>query len=194
LRPLWLMEEMGLSYDLITLPFPPRVFQKDYLGINPLGTVPYFIEGDVRMTESSAICHFLVERHGHATGHESLGLRVEDPLYGRYLNWMYFSDATLTFPQTIVLRYTQLEPPDRRLPQAVEDYSKWFLGRLRAVDAALQGQNYLCAGRFTAADITVGYALVLAKSLGLDASFPPAVGAYLQRLEARPAYQRAAAR
>ena len=56
LRPLWTLEEMGLDYELEVLKFPPRVFQRDYLEVNALGTVPFFVDGDVEMTESSAIC------------------------------------------------------------------------------------------------------------------------------------------
>ena len=59
LRPLWALEEMGIAYELEDLPFPPRVFRKEYLGVNPLGTVPYFVDGETRMTESVAICHYL---------------------------------------------------------------------------------------------------------------------------------------
>ena len=55
-RPLWALCELGLAYELKMLPFPPRVFAKDYLGINPLGTIPFMIDGDTRMTESSGIC------------------------------------------------------------------------------------------------------------------------------------------
>ena len=75
----------------------------------------------------------------------------------------------------------------------VTDYSRWFLARLRAVDAALQTQDFLCAGRFTAADMAVGYALMLAGHLGLATQFPEAVAHYWQRLQARPAFQRALA-
>jgi hypothetical protein len=82
------------------------------------------------------------------------------------------SDATLTFPQTLVLRYTHMEPPDRLSPQVATDYARWFLARLRAVDAALQAHDFLCAGRFTAADVAVGYALLLAEHLGLARSSP----------------------
>ncbi len=80
---------------------------------------------------------------------------------------MYFSDATLTFPQTLVLRYSQLEPEERRNPQVATDYAKWFFGRLRAVEAATAKAETLCAGRFTAADIVIGYALRLADTIGL---------------------------
>jgi len=113
--------------------------------------------------------------------------------YGAFLNWMYFSDATLTFPQTLVLRYTQLEPEERRSPQVATDYAKWFLGRLRAVEAATAASGTLCAGRFTAADIVIGYALRLATSIGLAKDFGPNVSAYWTRLQQREAYQRAVA-
>jgi len=54
-RPLWALEELGLSYELKMLPFPPRVFAREYLALNPLGTVPLLVDGDTRMTESAAI-------------------------------------------------------------------------------------------------------------------------------------------
>jgi glutathione S-transferase len=192
LRPLWMLEELELPYELIVLPFPPRAFAKEYLGINPLGTVPCFFDGDVRMTESSAICQYLVDKFGAAQGKQDLGVAPTEHAYGTYLNWLYFSDATLTFPQTIVLRYSQLEPEARRLPQAATDYRAWFYGRLRAVTAAVSEHEYLCAGRFTAADIAVGYGLFLATQIGIDNDFPPPVREYLDRLMARPAFKRAA--
>ena len=147
-RPLWMLEEMGLAYELKMLPFPPRVFAKEYLGINPLGTIPFMVDGETRMSESSGICYYLGRKHGPTP----LMVGENDPAYGAFLNWMYFSDATLTFPQTLVLRYTQLQPEERRNPQVATDYAKWFLGRLRAVEAATANAETLCAGRFTAAE------------------------------------------
>lgn len=194
LRALWMLEEMGLGYDLRVLPFPPRMFQKEYLGVNPLGTIPYLIDGDTRMTESSGICHYLGERYGARAGRTDLTLKPEDPDYGAYLNWMFYSDATLTFPQTIVLRYTQLEPPERRLAQAAADYRAFFYGRLRLTDAALRDKDYLVANRFTAADICVGYAIFLAKWIGIAEDIPAHLNDYWARLEARPAFQRAVAK
>lgn len=186
-RPLWTLEEMGLSYKLVMLPFPPRVFAKDYLAINPLGTIPTLFDDDMRMTESAAICHYLATKHGPSP----LAVDMSDPDYGRWLNWLYMSDATLTFPQTLVLRYSVLEPPERRLPQAAEDYKKWFLGRLRIVEEATGKSEHLAAGRFTVADIAVGYALMLAEILGMGGEFGPNVAAYWARLKSRPAYVRA---
>jgi glutathione S-transferase len=190
LRPLWALEELGLDYELVTMPFPPRASYPNYLSINPLGTVPTFVDGDLTMTESAGICHFLAERHAPTP------LRVDpsEPAYGDYLNWLYRSDATLTFPQTIVLRYSRLEPEERRLPQAVEDYSIWYLSRLRSVEAALEGREFLVADRFTVADIAVHYALYFGRSLGLDERYKPNCQRYLATLMQRPAFQRAMAR
>ena len=106
LRALWALEEMGLDYEVHAMPFPPRIFEPDYLEVNALGTIPYLIDGETRMTESSGICHYLVERYQQW----DFGLKAEHPEYGNYLNWLYHSDATLTFPQTIAMRYFHLEP------------------------------------------------------------------------------------
>jgi glutathione S-transferase len=187
LRPLWAMEEMGLEYELVNMAFPPRFTQEGYLDLNPMGTVPTFIDGDTTLTESSAICQYLVDVYGPSI----IGIRASDKGYGEYLNWLYRSDATLTFPQTLVLRYTVLEPEERRIPQVVEDYGRWYLSRLKAVELALEGKEYLCDDRFTVADITVGYALYLGTTLGLDERYKPNCKAYLERLMARPAFIRA---
>jgi glutathione S-transferase len=188
-RPLWTLEELGIPYDLKMLPFPPRVLAKDYLALNPLGTIPLLLDGETRMTESAAIAHYLVTRYGPTP----LAVTADEPDFGAFLNWLHFGEATLTFPQTLVLRYSELEPPERRQPQVVEDYSRWFLGRLRAIEAVTARTDTLCGGRFTAADISVGYALLLAQQLGLAAHFGPAVAGYWQRLQERGGFRRAVA-
>ncbi|CAN7583320.1 glutathione S-transferase family protein [Acidovorax sp. LjRoot129] len=192
-RPLWMLEELRLPYVLHMLPFPPRVHARWFLEENPLGTVPLLVQGQgprqVRMTESAAICQYLAAAHPDA----GLEVRPADPAFGAFLNWLHLGEATLTFPQTLVLRYSRFEPADRKQPQVVEDYSRWFLSRLRGVEAAVAHPEYLCAGRFTAADVSVGYALLLAEHLGLAPQFGEATQAYWQRLQQRPGYQRALA-
>lgn len=186
-RPLWTLEELQLPYELKMLPFPPRVFQKDYLGVNPLGTIPLLLDGDTRMTESSAIAQYLVTRYGPTP----LAVGVDEPGYGAFLNWLHFGEATLTFPQTLVLRYRFFEPEERKQPQVADDYGKWFLARLRAIEAVVADNAFICAGRFTAADISVGYALLLATRNGLSAGFGPAVATYWARLQQRDGFRRA---
>ena len=60
-RPIWTAEELGIDYELEMMPFPPRVFKKEYLDVNMLGTVPYLIDGDIKMTESVEMCQYLIE-------------------------------------------------------------------------------------------------------------------------------------
>lgn len=184
-RPLWTLLEMGLPHELVTLPFPPRVHAKEYKDINPLGTVPCLIDGETELTESSGICHYLAERYGPT----DLAVRPDETGYGAYINWLFRSDATLTFPQTIYFRYTQLEPEERRVPQAAEDYRVWFLARWRCVDAALQdGRRYLCADRFTNADIVIAWTLFFAKRLGIDEAATPVVQKWYEHVTDRPAF------
>ncbi|MDM0012801.1 glutathione S-transferase family protein [Variovorax sp. J22P168] len=191
-RALWALEELNAPYLLHMLPFPPRVLQRSYLALNPLGTVPLMVDGDTRMTESSAICQYLAERCDPDNRH-GLAVRPGEPGYGAWLNWLHHGEATLTFPQTIVLRYGHFESPERKLPQAADDYAKWFISRLRGIEAVLARHEFLVADRFTAADISVGYALMLANEIDLVPRFPPAVAGYWERLQQRPGFHRALA-
>ena len=183
-RALWALEEMGLAYRLHLLPFPPRIRQPDYLEQNPLGTIPLLIDGDVRMTESAAIPQYLATRYGPTP----LAVGVGEHDYGLWLDWLHRSEATLTFPLTIVFRYSQLEPEERRLQQAAGDYTQWFLSRLRHLTRALGDREWLCAGRFTMADLCVGYSLLLARTLNLGHKFSPEISAYWDRVSTRPGF------
>jgi len=187
-RALWTLEEMGLPYDLRVLPFPPRARQPDYLAENPLGTIPLLVDGDARLTESVAIAQYLCTKHGPSP----LAVGVDEPDYGAWLNWLHHGEATLTFPQTIVLRYRMFEPA-KGLQQAADDYAHWFARRTILADAALADAKWLCAGRFTAADISVGYALMLAAHIGLLESVSPRLQDYWARLQLRDGFIRAKA-
>ena len=188
-RPLWALEELELPYELKMLPFPPRALAREYLAENPLGTIPLLIDGETRMTESSAIIDYLARKHGGGR----LAVAETEPGFGAYLNGLAYGEATLTFPQTLVLRYSRLEPPERRQPDVAAAYAKWFLARLKGLEAALAGSDYYAADRFTGADISIAYALLLARSLGLDSEFSEPVRAYWERMKARPGFQRAKA-
>lgn len=174
MRALWTLKELGLSetnkdYELVTMPFPPRIFWKEFTKINSLGTIPYLIDGETKMTESCAIPVYLVKKFGNKT----LEVQPDEPDYGTYLNWLSHADATLTFPQTVKLRYTKLEP-QKKLDKAGEDYGKWYIARLRLLDSVLaDGREFLCANRFTIADICITYALFLGTTLELDEQYQP---------------------
>ncbi len=190
LRAVWALEEMELDYDIHVMPFPPRIFERDYLETNPLGTIPYLEDGDARMTESSGICLYLVEKYDKF----EFGLKNGHPEYADYLNWLFHSDATLTFPQTLVMRYFHLEPTPEKEAVGI-DYAKWFFARTRLLDAHLKDREYLCDNRFTIADIAIGYAIYLAKSIKLEdlveRQFTPQVEDWYARITERPAFLRA---
>jgi glutathione S-transferase len=186
-RPLWALEELGLPYELVMLPFPPRQHARAFLDVNPLGTIPLLVHEQTRMTESAAICQYLCS----LVPGTPLALHPGDAGYGTYLDMLHFGEATLTFPQTLVLRYAHFEPEHRRMPTVADDYAKWFLARLRKLEPPLARGEFLCGDRFTVADISVGYALMLAEYLELDGRFTPPVAAYWKRLRERPAFLRA---
>ena len=185
-RPLWVLEELGLDYELEVMSCPPRFERQGYLDINPLGTVPTFVDGDLVMTESTGICQYLVSKYGPT----KLGMTADEPEYGEDLKWLFRSDATFNFPLAIVLRYTQLEGEERRVPQVAQDYAIWFHSRIRSVEAALEDKQYLVGDRFTIADIAVGYALQFGDRLGLSDRYKPNCLRYLASLNNRPAYKR----
>jgi glutathione S-transferase len=185
---LWGAAAGNIPIELVMLPFPPRVKQRDYLAINPLGTIPAFVAEGTVMTESMAICEYLAARHPTSR----LAVGVDEPDFAACLNWSHHGEATLSFPQAIILRYSRFEPEERRLPQAAEDYTRWFLARLRALEAAVSdGRRFLCANRLTLADLSVGYALLLADYLDLKDRFTPGVAAYYQGISSLPSFVRA---
>ncbi len=189
LRATWAAEEAGVDVDLKVLPFPPRYLAPEYKEINPLGTVPMLIDGDAKLTESCAIAHYLATREGYT----QLAIAPGEPDYAEYCDYTYHADATITFPQTVYMRFAIFEK-DKGWAEAGEAYAKWFEKRLVKVEQRLADREYLCADRFTVADICIGYALILSQNVGLEDRVPDSLKAYRERLTSRDAYKRAFAR
>jgi glutathione S-transferase len=185
-RATWAAEEAGVDIELKLMPFPPRFMVPEYLELNPLGTVPMLVDGDARMTESCAIAHYLATRDGY-TG---LAVAPGEADYAAYCDFTYHADATITFPQTVYMRFALFEK-DKGLEEAGEAYARWFWKRLVKLEQRLESREFLCADRFTVADICCGYALVLAASVGLDDGVPDSLKTYRERLKAREGFQRA---
>ena len=186
LRALWAIEELGIDCDLVVMPFPPRKKVTGWMAANPLGTIPLFVDGDLRMTESTAIAQYL------AAG-SSLAVTPDEADYGWYLDFLHHADATLTFPQTVYMRYRLFEP-HRGLEIAGDLYADWYVARLAKVAARLEDRDFLAAGRFTAADIAIAYALFLSTRIGLGDRLPPRLAEWLAMMVARPGFQAALAR
>lgn len=170
------------------LPFPPRHLAKDYLEDNPLGTVPLLVDGETRMTESSAIAQYLAAK----ADDNDLAVAPDEPDYGAYLDFLHHADATITFPQTVYMRFALFEK-DKGLAEAGIAYADWFEKRLVKVENRLDGREFLCADRFTMADVAIGYALWLTSMNGLQDRLTPRAKSYVDRLKQRDGFQRAVA-
>ena len=190
LRATWAAQEAGVELDLKVLPFPPRLLAPEYLAINPLGTVPLLIDGEgedaPRLTESCAIAHYLATRGGYT----ELAIAPGEPDYAAYCDYIHHADATITFPQTVYMRFAVFEK-DKGLEAAGEAYARWFHKRLVKIEQRLKNREYLCAERFTVADVCIAYALVLAETVGLDDGVPASLKAYRERMTSRPGYRQA---
>jgi glutathione S-transferase len=189
LRATWAAEEAGVELDLRMLPFPPRHKAPEYLETNPLGTIPMLIDGDTQMTESCAIAHYLAVKGGA----HHLFVAPGEADYGEYLDYTYHADATITFPQTVYMRFALFEK-HKGWEDAGHAYANWFEKRLVKIEQRLETREYLVGERFTVADICVGYALILAKSVGLDERIPETLKAYRERLTSKEAYKSAVAK
>lgn len=193
IRILWLAEELGIAdrFEVHSVPFPPRLKAPDYFAVNPLGSLPCFVDGNVRMTESIAICLYLVARHVPTP----LGVACDEPGYADYLQYCLFGEAALMPPIGALVRQLLLESPERRSETILAEARDSLAFRIGQVSRALaDGRDYLAGDRLTLADISVGYALGLIVMLGERAILAPDVAAYLDRLQARPAWVSAANR
>ncbi|MEP1421919.1 MAG: glutathione S-transferase family protein [Erythrobacter sp.] len=183
LRATWAAEEAGVELDLRMLPFPPRHKAPEYLETNPLGTIPMLIDGETEMTESCAIAHYLAVK----AGADHLVVAPGEAGYGAYLDYTYHAGATITFPQTVYMRFALFEK-HKGWEDAGHAYADWFEKRLVKTSSRLEQREFLVADRFTVADICVGYALILAKAVGLDERVPEPLKAYRERLTSRDAF------
>lgn len=186
MRVLWVLEEIGVTAEIKSLPFPPRKHQPDYLAVNPTGTVPTLVDGSVRLTESMAICEYLAARH-----HSPLLVEPGDPDRIEFVQWLWYGEATLMTPLSRMATVGRLERKGPDIDAVMEDARGNVGVRLTALERRLEGRDFLVAGRLTLADISAGYPLHLVGLFGIDHLLGPRTAAYRERLRSRPAYQRA---
>ena len=187
-RIVWLLEELGLPYDLDLHKLgDPRMRSPEYLKVHPMGRVPTLEDGDVTIFESGAIVQYVLARHGNGR----MVPAVESPEFPTYLQWLHYAEGMIMPPINTIVVETKLLPPERRNDVNVERATKLLLRMLTAVDKHMEGREYL-AGEFSGADIMTGHACCVGPSrLDIDVSGMPNVAAYVDRLNARPALQKA---
>jgi len=186
-RIVWLLEELGLEYEVNRMDFHPKDLKsEEHRERHPLGRVPVLDDGDVSIFESGAIVEYMMARHGDG----GLKPEVNAPEFPEYLQWFHYCEGMVMPPMNTVVVHTMLLPPDRR-DATVLAQAKKLLGRAIApVNEALEGRDYLI-GNFSAADVMLGHSLFMSNRFGEVSDEMANIKSYLGRIEARPAFQKA---
>lgn len=189
-RVVWLCEELGIPYDLQLYQRAPVLAPDEYRALHPVGSAPVITDKtrdgrDIVLAESGAVIEYIIARHGDGR----LSLDKDDPAFADYLYWFHFANGTLQPAFMRLMISSRFSPP--------ADHPALLLGQgrmqriLKMMDERLGKAMYL-AGEFTAADIMTVFSLTTMRHfLPYDLSPYPQIQAYLQRIGARPAYQRA---
>ncbi|MEM1299160.1 MAG: glutathione S-transferase family protein [Pseudomonadota bacterium] len=187
LRIVWLLEELELDYELVSMPLGDKSMREpEYLKIHPGGRVPALVDGDVTLYESGAITEYLLARHSDG----SMTPAQDSPEFASYLQWLHYAEGMIMPQVNIIVVETRFLPPEKRNDVNVARATKLLTRMLGAVDAHMEGREYL-AGDFSGADIMTGHACFAAQRFDADfGPFPHAL-AYVERIKARPAFQKA---
>lgn len=186
IRVRWLLEEMGLPYKLETVQFATRpAGDESYALIHPLRKVPALKDGDEIVLDSLAIMQYLLGRYGPSP----MEVTPNEADYGRYLHWFHFGESGMTMALSLLLAHTQLLPEDKRDPKMAQ-WARFEMAKLLdfASVHGLGDREFLAAGRFTAADISLGYILFLLKLIRQFSDAPDNLKDYFARITARPSW------
>lgn len=186
-RIVWLFEELGLPYELERFKLgDPEMRAPDYLRVHPVGRVPALEDGEVTIFESGAIVQYVLAKYGE-------GRLVPDtasPEFPVYLQWLHYAEGMIMPPVNTIMVETLFLPEERRNQVNVDRATKLLTRMLGVVERGLEAREFL-AGAFSGADIMTGHASMVAVRLGADISDKPNLSAYVERLQTRPALQRA---
>jgi glutathione S-transferase len=182
-RVLWVLEELGLDYEIVFYKRNPGFAPPEMKQVHPLGKAPAVVIDGVVMAESGAIVEYLVDRHGAGT----LAPDRSSPHYGHYLEMMHYPEGSFSMPVVFPLFIGAFGVQS----EAFQGYAQQQIAlQLDYVSGLLKGHDYLVDDRFTAADLQIAFILQTARGLGFLADRPDLL-AYVARLEDRPAYKRA---
>jgi glutathione S-transferase len=191
-RVVWLLEEMGLPYRLRPVDLIAGVENDtEFLAINPSGFIPAIQDGDVTMVESIAIMEYLIARHGHESKSATpLAPDPHDPAFGLYQQFLHLGEAGLAAMLYFHVITRNLAPEAERDNWTARESVAIFRNRLQLVTRQLARAPYMAGDAFTAADISVTYALNFARRAG-GLALGEAEQAYMARTTARRACKQA---
>ncbi|GAA0477397.1 glutathione S-transferase [Parasphingorhabdus litoris] len=187
IRALWLLEEMGLPYELKSMEYNGAYFASDqYRSINPMGKVPALYDDGELVIESTAIMEYLLHRHGPS----SLSVSSENPEYATYLQWLHMAESGMANYISVSFGQTYGKDP-YKVSEQFDTYCRFQITKaLEMLEIQLKDREYLLESGFSAADISLGYTLFFAQAC-TGTKFSETVGAYFNRLASRPAFQKA---
>ncbi len=183
----WLLEELGLEYDIEKYSVGDRALRTpEYYKIHPMGRIPVLEDGETRIYESGAIVQYLLARHGKGKFAPS----VDDSSFPEYLQWLHYAEGSIMGQVNILVVETILLPPEKRNDVNVNRALKLLKVALGNVDNRLQDREYL-TGTFSGADIMTGHACFGAMKAGAEIDDYKQLRAYIDRLLERPALKKA---
>ena len=183
----WLLEELGLEYDVEKYKVGDRELRTpEYYKIHPMGRIPVLEDGETRIYESGAIVQYLLARHGDG----KFVPDVNDPAFPEYLQWLHYAEGSIMGQVNILVVETILLPPEKRNDVNVNRALKLLRVALGNVDNRLQDREYL-TGIFSGADIMTGHACFGAMKAGAEIDDYEHLNAYINRLLKRPALEKA---
>jgi glutathione S-transferase len=185
-RIVWLLEELGLPYELRTAPLEPPA-PRPFAQKTPSGKVPTIDDDGMILFESGAILEYILEKYGNGRLMPPPG----SPLRGSFLQWVHFAEGTLFTGLGNIAWHTRFKQDAEALADAIGDYRTWAQAGLDSLERQLTGKRFVLGEEFSGADIMLGYTLLVAKAFGVLTERYPAVNAYLARLAERPALRKA---
>ena len=187
-RMIWLMEELGLPYDLQRFPRDPSMMAGEaYRALHPLGKSPTIRDGDTVLIESGAIVEYILNRYGEGR----LSVPVNAPDYPRYIQWMHFAEGSAMTQLILHLFLGGYVPGVDQSSPMVAGMMQRTAQLVAFIDGELKDRPYFAGSEFTGADVMMAYCFGLARSLtGGDLAGYPNLAAYIERIEQRPAYRK----
>ncbi len=183
-RTVWLLEEIGLPYELERFTLGQKEMRgPEYAKVNRNGRVPTLVDGDVTISESTAIAQYLGAKYA-----PELVPGPDAPNFATYLQWLHYAEGMIMPPINNYVVETILLPPERRNGELAKRALKLLNRILGTAEAHMGGREFI-AGDFNIADTVTGHAVIVSRRLGADFSHSPNLSAYADRLEARPAFK-----
>jgi glutathione S-transferase len=185
MRVIWLCHELDIPCQVEVIDFGKQYrASPSWRAKSPTGKVPAMDDGEFTIFESGAMVQYLLDRYGNGLLQPKPGTSAG----AFYQQWCWFAEATFARPLGDIAQHMLIRPEKERIPEVVEDGRQRAGVCLEAVEAVVLHQDYLLDS-FSAADIMMGYSLMLAERFGVLNEDFPAATAYFTRLKARAGYQ-----